>query len=107
MRNVPAGINTCGIPSTVDTRSFTNSAVGKTSFVGVTVGTMLSTVEVTMAVGTSEGSGVDIDSTVGGAPAHAAKMNKRAGMIFFISRLSRRPRRQLLYHVSAVDGAES
>jgi len=77
-------MKTCGIPSTVDTRSFTNSAVGKTPLVDVIVGIGNSIVEVGIIRGGMVGSGVDVvDATTGGVPVQAARMNKRTGMIFF------------------------
>src|SRR5215207_3739030 len=83
MRNVPSGMKTRGIPSTVDTRSFVNSVVAKISIVGVNVGTTLSIVEVEITRGGIVGSGVKVDATFG-VPVQAVRINKRAGMIFFI-----------------------
>src|SRR5215207_11007474 len=76
MRNVPSGMKTWGIPSTVDTRSFVNSVVAKISIVGVNVGTTLSIVEVEITRGGIVGSGVDVDATAGGIPAQAVRINK-------------------------------
>jgi hypothetical protein len=45
---------------------------------------MLSTVEVEITLAEIVGNNVDVDSTVGGVAPQAARMNKRAGMIFFI-----------------------
>ena len=85
MRNVLAGINTCGIPSTEDTRSFANSAVGKASFVGVKVGTMFSTVDVEITRGGIVGSGVDVVSSIGTfVGAQAVRMERMIAMTFFI-----------------------
>src|SRR6266508_1191643 len=83
---MPAGTWTCGIPSIVETRSFTNSAVGEASNVGTTVGIIASIVEVGTAVGgILVGSVVDVDSITGTCIAvHAVRKMKETMMNFFM-----------------------
>jgi hypothetical protein len=87
MWKVPAGIKTCGMPSTEETRSFTNSAVGETSTVGVSVGTIVSTVAVAdgMTVVGIVGREVTVDSITGTSVAvQALRMNRVMMMNFFM-----------------------
>jgi hypothetical protein len=74
------------MPSTIETCSFKNSAVGETSAVGTTVGRIASTVDVGIAVGgTLVGIIVELDSVAGSSLAvHAVRRNKETMMNFFM-----------------------
>src|SRR5215207_5384734 len=83
MRNVPAGINTCGIPSVDETRWFTGSSV----WVGTTVEMIVCGVDVELTVGGMlVGSGVAVDSITGIWVAVQAERRRREArtMKFFI-----------------------
>jgi hypothetical protein len=74
------------MPSTEETCSFMNSAVGETSAVGTTVGMIVSTVEAGIVVGgILVGNGVDVDSIAEASlEVHAVRRNKETMMNFFI-----------------------
>ena len=74
------------MPSTAEICSFTNSAVGEASAVGITVGMIVSAVEVGIAVGgIVVGNGVDLDSVAGiFVVVQAVRRNKETMMNFFM-----------------------
>lgn len=72
------------MPSTDETCSFTDSAVGETSAVGTTVGIIVSTVELGIAVeGILVGNGVDVDSIAETSLAVQAVRRKRKTIMNF------------------------
>jgi hypothetical protein len=74
------------MPSTVETCSFTNSAVGETSAAGTTLGRICSTVEVGIAVGgILVGNSVDVDAVARTSFAvQAVRRIKETMMKFFM-----------------------
>src|SRR5215207_4134401 len=82
MRNVPAGMNICGIPSVDETRWFTGSSV----WVGKTVEMIVCGVDVELTVGGMlVGNGVAVDSITGTRVAVQAERRREARtMKFFI-----------------------
>src|SRR5688500_528317 len=85
IRNVPAGIYTCGIPSIGETRSFAaSSTVGEASEVGATVA--VGGLAVTDGITVGGIVGRRVDSTTGicvCAQAERRKMNKKIEKSFF------------------------
>ena len=86
MWRIPAGIWTCGILSTEETRCVLASDVGEAAVVGVAVLTMVAAVEAGIAVDeASVGIGVDAAVVAGICGAvHAVRRNRERITIFFI-----------------------